>query len=441
MISAFKDLFAIIDSLVSGGFGWIFFLALVCLLVWMWWKLTVLRNQNKFMAKIKWIFLEVSIEELSERSPKAMEQVFTALHAMRPSLTWGEVLSGKMNLHISCEIVSLGGKVSYIFRVAERYRDLLESAIFAQYPKAEIKEVEDYMRNMPHEFYPDKVDFDFWGTQLNKRNANAYPIRVFTEFEHPEQKTFVDPVANIIEVMSNIEPYELMAYQLVIRAIGNDWKDHVQHLLDELKGVPKKNSAGLFDIIMEIPRVFMDIIVRDLMGINPEAEQKAPTKIKEEPPTLMLHKSDVEKQVIAAIEHGLSKLTFEVKIRLLYLAPKDRFNRRRRSPELVGAFRGFDDINMNGLKPDTGHTWTDLHYYVSKKLEAPIMRQRKLTRMRHMWHYFIGRKIWQGSGETYLNTEELASIFHFPVAPNVRVSQLERVGAVKAAPPPDLPVG
>lgn len=439
MFQAFREIFSIVDIILASGYGWVFFLILASLLVWMWWKLTVLNNQNKFMSAIKWRFLEVKIEELSERSPKAMEQVFSALHAMRPSLTWGEVLSGKMNLHLSCEIVSIGGKVSFIFRVAERYRNLLESAIFAQYPKAEITEVEDYMKNMPYEFYPHKAEFDFWGTQMNKRNPNAYPIRLYTEFEHSDQDTFVDPVANIIEVMSNIQPYELMAYQLVIRAIGNGWKDNVEHLLDELKGVPHKHSGSLLDSIIQIPRVFMDMLYGAF--IPQEEGHTTKTVVKEEPPTLMLHRSDVEKLVISSIQHGLSKLTFEVKIRLFYLAPKDRFNRRSRSPEIIGAFRGFDDINMNGLKPDTGHTWTDVHYHLSKKLEAPIMRQRKLTRMRHMWHYFIGRKIWQGSGETYLNTEELATIFHFPTSPNVRVSQVERVAAVKAAPPQDLPIG
>lgn len=440
MIQAFKDLFEVIDSVVASGFGWVFFLILICLLVWMFYILTKLSNQNKYMAKIKWVFLEVKIEELSERSPKAMEQVFSALHAIKPTLTWGEKVHGKMMLWLSCEIVSIGGKVSYIFKVPERYRNLLESAIFAQYPKAEIAEVQDYLGNMPHEYYPEKAEFDFWGTQLNKRNPNAYPIRLFTEFEHPEQKTFVDPLSNVIEAMSNIQPHELMAYQLVARPIGNDWKDHVVHLLDELKGVPKEHKASWFDSLIQIPRFFMDIIVRDLMGINPEVEEKK-SVVKEEPPTLMLHKTDVEKQVIAGIEHGLSKLSFEVKIRLLYLAPKDRFNRRGRSPEIIGAFRGFDDINSNGLKPDTGHTWTDVHYHISPKWEAPIMRQRVLVRKRHLWHYFMGRKIWQGSGNTIFNTEELATIFHFPVAPNVRVSQVERVGAVKAAPPQDLPIG
>ncbi|MBI4049407.1 MAG: hypothetical protein HY395_01145 [Candidatus Doudnabacteria bacterium] len=440
MIQAFKELFGLVDSLLGSGFGWVFFLALAWLLLWMWHKLTTLSNQNKYMATIKWVFLEVKIEELSERSPKAMESVFSALHAIKPSLTWGEKLHGKMMLWLSCEIVSIGGKVSYIFKVPERYRNLLESAIFAQYPKAEIAEVEDYLRNMPREYYPEKAEFNFWGTQMNKRKTSAYPISLYTEFEHPEQKTFVDPLANVIEVMSNIQPYELMVYQLVARPIGNEWKDKAKPLLEELKGVPKAHRAGWFDGLIQIPRFFMDIIVRDLMGINPEVEDKKKV-VKEEPPTLMLHKSDVEKQVIAAIEHGLSKLSFEVKIRLLYLAPKEKFNKQLRTPEIIGAFRGFDDINVNGLKPDTDYTWTDVHYHISPKLEAPLMRHRILIRKRHLWHYFLGRKIWQGSGNTILNTEELASLFHFPVSPNVRVSQLERVGAVKAAPPQDLPIG
>lgn len=438
MIETIKDFFSLIDVLLI-NIGWLFFLVA---LVWMIYRLKLLKNQNAYQKSTDWVFLQVKIEELSERSPLAMEQVFAALHAIHSTYTWGERLSGKIVLWISCEIVSIGGNVSYIFKVPEKFRNLLESAIFSQYPKAEVHQIDDYLGNMPHEYYPQKVDFDFFGTQMNKRKENAYPIRVFTEFEHSEQDTFIDPLSNVLEAMSNIHPHELMAYQLVARPINNDWKDGLKPLLDELKGVPKEHGFSFFDVLIHIPRVFMDIIVRDLMGIDPEEEtHKSKAMVKEQPPTLMMHRSDVEKMIIASIENGLSKISFEVRVRLLYLAPKEKFNKTLRVPEIIGAFRGFDDVNLNGLKPDTHHTWTDVRFHIKESWEKSLMKHRSLVRKRHMWHNFLGRKIWQGSSHTILNTQELATIFHFPVSPNVRVSQVERVSAVKAAPPSDLPVG
>lgn len=437
MIEAFKELWQLVDLIMVQWFGWVLFLGVFIYMLF-WLRRDV--NRNIFTNAVKWVFLEVKIEETNEKSPLAMEQVFAALHAIHTNYTWGEKFAGKIILWVSCELVSLGGKVSYIFKVPERYRSLLESAVFAQYPKAEIYEVEDYLKNMPHEYYPDKVDFDFWGTQWLKKKENAYPIKTFGAFEHPEQKTFIDPLANVIEALSNIQPYELMAMQLVIRPIDDTWKANTKHLLDKLKGAPAKHGDGWFDrILIEWPSKIMGGIV-DLF--IPAGEETAHVKpVREEPPSQMLHKTEGEKQIIASIEHALSKIYFEVKFRTFYLAPKDKFNKALRIPEIVGAIRNFDDVALSGPKPDVAHTWTDAPYKLSETLEAPYLRRHILTRKRRFWHGFLLRSVWRGIGNTFMNTEELASLYHFPQAPNVRMSQVERVSTVKTAPPPDLPVG
>lgn len=426
----------LIDLVLVQWFGWVGFL---WLLVWIIYKLKTIKNNENYVKSIKWVFLEVKVEELSEKSPLAMEQVFAALHAIHTNYTWGEVLNGRVVLWLSCEIVSIGGRVSYIFKIPERYRNLLESAIFAQYPKAEISEVLDYARNLPHFYEPDHADFDFWGTQLNKVKPNEYPIRIYSVFEHPEQKTFVDPVSNIIEVMSNIQPHELMVSQLVIRPVNEDWKKNAIHTLDKLKGAPAKHGSSWFDSILFALPNLLGMIIDSFFA--QEGEHVKEERPKDEPPSQMLHKTEGEKLVIAAIERMLTKPSFEIKLRIFYLAPKDKFNRSARIPEIVGAYRNFRDDSLNNLKPDLGHTWTDKPYRISQKLEEPYLRVRILTRKRHMLHNFLDRSLWRGSGNTILNTEELATIYHFPQSPNVRVSQLERVQTVKSAPPMDLPVG
>ena len=435
----------ITDVLFVGVFGWVFILVFIGVLAYMLWWLKRDLARNKYTNEdTKWIFLEVKIDELNEKSPLAMEQIFAALHAIHQNFTWGEDLAGRVVLTVSCEIVSLGGKVSYIFKMPERYRNLFESALFAQYPKAEVHEVEDYLRNLPHHYVPEQVDFDFWGTQLNKKKDNAYPIRTYAQdasFEHSVQETIVDTLSNVIEVMSNLQPYELMAYQIVMKPVDDKWKEHTKHLVDELKGVPRKHGIGTFEkILFFIPDLLAGALVSALQGPNAE-ENRTVSRTQEEPPSLMLHRTDVEKMVITAIEHAISKVSYDVKIRLLYLAPKGKFNKSLRVPEIVGAFRNFDEINLNGLKPDIGHTWTDKAYKISERLEAPYLRMNILKRKRHLLHYFSWRTNWKGSGKIILNTEELATIYHFPQVPHTRVSQLEKVHAVKVAPPMDLPIG
>jgi hypothetical protein len=343
---------------------------------------------------------------------------------------------------MSCEIVSLGGRVSYIFRIPDKFRTLLESAVFAQYPKAEIYEVEDYLKHIPRHYDPDHADFDFWGTQLNKIKQGAksvFPIKTYPGFEHKDQDTFIDPLAGVLEVMSNIEPYELLASQIVIKPVTEDWKYSAEGLIAKLKGAPTKHaSPGWIELLFFNPiNAVLDGLL-SLVGIE-TGEHKEEKK--DQPPSLMQYLTEGEKQVIAAAERSMSKIGYETHIRLLYLTPKGRLNKGLRIPELIGAYRHFGDRAINGLKPDVGHTWTDTAYKVSQTLEQPIIRRRILTRKRHFLHNFLSRDSWKGSGQFYMNTEELATLYHFPQAPNARVSQLERVQTVKSAPPSNLPVG
>jgi hypothetical protein len=437
MFPSFSEYFRLLEIGLVDYYGWVFF---VWLLIWLFYKIHIIDRQNVYGNSIEWVFLEIKVDILNERSPLAMEQVFAALHAIHTNYTWGEKFDGKVVLWLSCEIVSFGGNVKYIIKIPKRYRPLLESAIFAQYPKAEIKETVDYLANLPHYYVPEEVDFDFWGTQFLKKKDGAYPIRVYESFEHSSQETFIDPLSNVLEVMSNIEPYELLASQIVIRPVNDDWKQHTKHVLDKLKGAPEHHENSVLDkLIFWLPDFIMDVIVTHILGV--EKDEHSVEHVKDEPPSQMLHKTEGEKDVIGAIEHAMSKVSYEAKLRLLYIAPKGRFNKGIRVPEVIGSYRNFDDVNLNGTKPDIRHTWTDHPYKINERLEKPYLKYKIITKKRHLWHNFLLRSVWRGTGQTYFNTEELATLYHFPVSPNVRVSQVGQVTTVKSAPPSDLPIG
>ena len=439
MFSGISDAIHYMGVVLIDFYGWVFFLGV---LIWLLFQIAKSKNIEKYASSIKWIMLEVKVDELNERSPFAMEQIFAAMHAIHSGASWGEQLAGKIVLSFSCEIVSLGGKVSYMFRIPDKYRTLLESAVFAQYPKAEIYEVEDYLKNIPKSYDPDTADFDFWGTQWNKRRQraeSAFPIRTYGGYEHAEQKTFVDPLSNVLEAMSNIEPYELLATQLVLKPVQEDWKAGAKALIQKMKGAPEKPKPKGWEqtLLLDPINGIFDL----LLGIFGAAAAPKKEDKKEQPPSLMQYLTEGEKGVITAMERMISKIGYEVHLRVLYLTPKGRLNKGLRIPEIIGAYRNFDDPTLNGLKPDLAHTWTDVSYKVSQSLEQPIIRKRILTRKRHFLHNFKNRDSYKGSGTYYMNTEELATLYHFPQSPNARISQVERVSAVKSAPPSNLPIG
>src|SRR6185503_4673137 len=90
----------IVDVVLVQGFGWVFFLGV---LIYMLYWLHRDRKRNQFVDAIQWVFLEVRIDELNEKSPLAMEQIFAAMHAIHQNFTWGEDFDGNVVQFMSCE--------------------------------------------------------------------------------------------------------------------------------------------------------------------------------------------------------------------------------------------------------------------------------------------------------------------------------------------------
>lgn len=199
------------------------------------WILMFLYNQNKYLGTIKWINLSLDIPKENEQTLLAVEQIFAQLHSIHINKTFGEkYFHGEFIMWLSFEIVSFGGQIKYIVRLPEWYRNLLESAIYAQYPDAEIKEVEDYMKNVPL-YDPKSSYYNVWGTEFKLKKEDAYPIRTYRAFEHQASQIIVDPLAGVLEALSSIEPHELMAVQYIIRPTDEKWKEAGRILVKKLK--------------------------------------------------------------------------------------------------------------------------------------------------------------------------------------------------------------
>jgi hypothetical protein len=417
--------------LIKSG-GWIVLVFVGFYLIWL---LMVEYNQVKFLSSIKWVFLSLDIPKENEQTFLAVEQIFAQLHAIHAKYTFGEkYFHGEMVLWFSLEIVSFGGQVKYIVKIPAKYRNLLEAAVYAQYPNAEIREVEDYLKNLP-QYVPGKSYYDVFGTEFRLKKEDAYPIRTYKAFEHQASQIIVDPLAGVLEALSSIKPYEFMAVQYLLRPVDDEWKEKGRKLVNELIGLrEEEKSPGFFRAVLEGAwKGFWDIFS------GPKVEAASKAKTKEEPPSMMMHLSPGTKEVVAAIEASLGKIGYQTKIRIMYLAPKEKFSGNARSA-LIGAFRQFDDINLNGLKPDTKKTWTGIHFKFSQKLEQPFIDYLVERRKRRMVMFFKSRSFSKGHKPFILNIEELATIFHFPLSETVKAPQLTKTEIKKGEAPINLPV-
>jgi len=146
----------------------------------------------------------------------------------------------------------------------------------------------------------------------------------------------------------------------------------------------------------------------------------------------MLNLSPGEQDVVKAIERNIAQLGFEVGIRWIYLAKHDVYNLLA-VPAINGIFKQFATQSLNGFKLN-GKVSTGIDYVLKKTRIA--IRQRRLLNAYRLRSYFYPP--YNKFKPFVLSTAELATIYHFPGSV-AGVPSMERIGAKKGAPPPNLP--
>jgi len=378
--------------------------------------------QYKFIVSIQWILLEIKVPKNVMKTPKAMEQIFAAAHAPYSyGLKLFEIYwEGLVEYWISFEIVGRAGESHFYLRLPKQFRNLMESAIYAQYPEAEITEAEDYVGQMP-KVLPNKT-FNVFGNEQGLRGPNCYPIRTYPMFEEMVEERRVDPIAPLLEVMSKLKEDEQIWIQIMARPTGDDWKKEGEKIVAKLIGREEsKEESG-----------------STLFGLTPNDIVRAPFELPKIP-EIKKEKSQRfqfgamiltpgEREVIEGIERKTAKLGFETSIRFLYIDKRDAFSRDNVAA-VQGFFRQFNTQNLNLLRPD------------KKTMTAAVRGLFKETRLnwRRRVLFERYRDLIFGPKKFILNIEELATLYHFPIT-EVSPVYLEKVESRKRGPPPTVPL-
>lgn len=388
--------------------------------------------QEKYLRSIEWNLLEIKISKEIEKRPKTMEEFFSGIYSSHDVIIdtlYDVYLQGALDIWFSLEIVSIDGDVHFYIRTPIKSRAIVEAQIYAQYPDAEIKEVEDYVTDIPDDI-PSK-DYEMWGTDMTLGREDAYPLKTYKEFEDSASGEFVDPVSNIIEGVSKLGKGEQIWMQILIRATGDEWKQEADNLVLDLIGRKKKKktfSNPLAFIISEIADIGRYIIFGFFSAVNPVEEGEKKETKEEESISLMLHLSPGEKDIVTAIDNSTKKVGFETDIRWVYLAKRDIFDKPKGCGICFSYFAQFGSQDLNYLIPNS-KTKTSAYYFLTEFRLA--IRKRKLLRK-------YKRREFDEKGYV-LNIEELATIFHFPTI-EVKAPVAPRVEAKKGKPPAGLPI-
>jgi hypothetical protein len=397
--------------------------------LWRWWRVDI------WLATVFHpVLLEIKIPKDNLKPIRAMEDVFSSLHAIiyHPPDWWEEWIDGQCQTTLWCELTSIGGEIHFYIRTHAPYRDAVESAVYAQFPEAEITQAQDYTKFVPADI-PNK-EWDLWGADYNVAHEDWYPIKTYktfeTESEALEEKR-VDPLAALLEAMAKIKPGEQIWFQFGFEPVGAD-KDHPGFsnwlkdgiaFRDKLAKRPDKPKQK--PMAQEAADLFFS-------GKVPGTEE-----VKEDviPPEMKL--TPGEKEVVTAIEVKLSKPMFNTQVRFIFLGKKEVWFKQN-FRLAFSFFSQFETANMNAIYPNA-KTITKIHkhWFLFQNL---VLNRRSYLRRRRLFKNYINR--WgpyspRPGGTFMLCTEEVASLFHFPswiVAPVPGVSRV----MAKKGPPPDL---
>ena len=402
--------------------------------LYLWWRNTVFLSDKKF------VLFEIKMPKDVIKPIRAMEVVMDHLWQILydPANWWEKWIEGKILLSYSFEIVAENNTIHFYIRTLKPNKDSVEAAIYSQYPEAEISIVDDYTKHVPADI-PNK-EWDIWGADYRLLKDTIYPIKTYkdfeTEHEAVEEKR-IDPVANLLEAASKINSGEKLWIQIIAKPVTDGevhWISAGKKARNELS--KRKEPPARKSMLMEM----FDLL---FFGMVPgESREKEETII---PPEMML--TPGERDIVSAIERKISKRGFETSIRFLYLGKKEVFFKPKIRLAL-SFFSAFGTENLNNLVPYGQPLITKI--VKSVFLPLNLLRKRRLyLRQRDIFRKYKARLrpfFPKGESESapkksvfVLNTEELATIFHFPGRRVAPAPFIERIEAKKSEAPPNLP--
>ncbi|MBP9827948.1 type IV secretion system DNA-binding domain-containing protein [Patescibacteria group bacterium] len=292
------------------------------------------------------------------------ETLYAAIGGLKPEKGFNAWLKGRNDV-FAFELVAHEKLVTFYVTVPKKHQEFFEQQLHAQWSDAYLEEIVDY-----NIFSPTGVTV---AGHVKFKRENAFPIKTFKEIEG-------DPVNALTNALSKVLETDGVAVQFLVRPAASDW------------------------------RAFGSKIVRNMQaGMTLEEAKTGATKA-----GWMSSKEDIEKQaakrrerrlsaaetkMLEGIENKMTKAALEVNIRIVASA---------QTADMAQAYLG------NVLQAFSQYSI----YEYGNSFEKSIPRTK-----RKIIDEFIFR-LFDDSHRLIANTEELASLWHLPLAstetPNIR---------------------
>lgn len=213
---------AFLQEAASGFFAVILlftalFLSLFFTLGFLYVAILYIRLQKREKLSLEMVMLEVRLPKDNEIKIDAAEQFFTALASLKSP---GKFAFTDVSDVVAFEIIGRQAEIRFYVSAPSKICDMVEKQIYAFYPQAEIRVVEE-----PNIFTQDgHVAF----AALKQEHVAYQPIKTYKELP-------TDPISGITSALSKMGEGEGAIVQILIRKSSSNWKSEGKSYISSTK--------------------------------------------------------------------------------------------------------------------------------------------------------------------------------------------------------------
>lgn len=284
-----------------------------------------------------------------------MEQLLSSLKSTHS----GKILKKIIGQDImTLEYIAHENEIFFYVSCAKNYKKLIEKQINGYYSDAIIEETKEL------NIFENRNAFST--TYLHTAKNYAYPIKTYQKLES-------DPINNITNAFSKLDEDQSAAVQILLKPIGDDWQWKSTKISSKMMHSKSSHfSLNPLTILIAIFEIFF-------------------TKQEENQNTQENNSSALTQERAKTVDEKDDKTWYEVLIRIITTGN----NKNDTNTELTNIISSFSQFSYPEL-----NKFTFTHYHSEKILIK-----------NYIYRYFK-KPLW--IKKMILNTEELASIFHFP---------------------------
>lgn len=402
------------DNLIGPTLEFLFFLLPIVIplvLMYVLFEMWVKYARERFINSQEYVLLRIIPPRDFYKTPLAMELFINALYQTSGESTPIDRLwLGKTRAWFSLEIASHEGEVAFYIWGRKSLSGFVQNQIYAQYPGVEVKEVDDYVSKVDYH----SGEYTMFGLEYALNQPDPLPIKTYVDYGLDKAETKdelkIDPITPTIEFLGSLRQGEHAWIQIIVRAHKKEDKD------------PTKWFGKTDNWVNEAKDLIKQIKTESVYE-NSKGEMVP-----------LATKGQGDK--INAIERSVSKLGFDCGIRSVYIANNDVFSGVN-IPALIGCLKQYGSASLNGFKPGIttsfDYFWEDITGNKVKAYKREIYDAFKVRD--YFWRKFEGKP----RKKFILNSEELATIYHFPGS-EVQTPTLTRVQSRKGNAPANLPI-